>query len=520
MAEGVNAGDLPVPASATPARGRLPREYSLVFALALALYGVSVAPGPLWQDNGMAQVRAMTGDLIGERGLALSHPLYYLIAMAAQALPLGEPALRVNLVSVLFGAVTVANVYLLVRLLSGCRFAAGVGALSLAVAHTFWQHAAMAETYALYAATLSAQLVIWAAYCGTGRAAYLPLLLLVNGLGVSNHLLAALDLAVFGSLTLHRAVTRRVGAATLAACAACWAAGASVYLWIVLDALLGAPSAWPVISSALFGNYAHNVLNTSVTPRLLLNSLLYVGLNFPTPTLLLAAIGLYGLRRASRPAGGIAVAALLAIHFAWAMRYNIPDQYTFFIPTVVLLSVCIGLGAAGLAAIAVWTRAAIVVAALLPVAVYFALPTLVERAGLRRMLPARVVPFRDEARYYLWPWKTGYRGAAIFAREMGELLPDDAYLLADSTTGWPIHYARLTGAFRSVATIWPPLRYAGDAEDRTLENVREWLDGGRLYVVAPEPAYCPKWLLESCEFVPHGFIHRVTGPRSAASAPP
>src|SRR5687768_15446425 len=118
------------------------KAWILVLFLAGIVYVISLAPGPVWQDNGLIQCRVLRRDLFGQLGLALSHPLYYVIAIAFQALPFGESAYRTNLVSAVFGAITVANIFLLLALMTGRRLPAVAGALSVGVAHTFWQHAA------------------------------------------------------------------------------------------------------------------------------------------------------------------------------------------------------------------------------------------------------------------------------------------------------------------------------------------------------------------------------------------
>ena len=46
-------------------------------------------------------------------------------------------------------AIAVANLYLLVRLWSGRNFPALIATVTLAVSHTFWRHASIAETYTL-----------------------------------------------------------------------------------------------------------------------------------------------------------------------------------------------------------------------------------------------------------------------------------------------------------------------------------------------------------------------------------
>ena len=88
------------------------------------LYIVSCAPGPLWQDSGLIQLRVWHNDIEGFLGLAISHPLFYILAIGAKYIPLGEFAHRVNLVSAIAAAVAVANTFLLVRLWLGRNFPA------------------------------------------------------------------------------------------------------------------------------------------------------------------------------------------------------------------------------------------------------------------------------------------------------------------------------------------------------------------------------------------------------------
>ena len=178
------------------------RDYLLVLGISLVFYFICAAPGVLWQDSGMAQIRVLQHDVVGRLGLALSHPLYYLTAIGFQILPFSESAFKTNLVSVVFGALTVANVYLLLLMMKRARLGAAIGALSLLVAHTFWQHCALAEVYTLSTALMTAELLCLHRYCETGRVRWLTLLFFANGLGVSNHMLAVLSLACYACFVL------------------------------------------------------------------------------------------------------------------------------------------------------------------------------------------------------------------------------------------------------------------------------------------------------------------------------
>ena len=49
-------------------------RYSAVLLITLVLYGVSCAPGAVWQDSGLIQYRVWHNDIEGRAGLALAHP--------------------------------------------------------------------------------------------------------------------------------------------------------------------------------------------------------------------------------------------------------------------------------------------------------------------------------------------------------------------------------------------------------------------------------------------------------------
>ena len=130
--------------------GKVPaKSYLAVLAAAAVLYIVTCAPGALWQDSGMFQYRIWHNDIEGGLGLALSHPLYHIIGIAIKHVPVGEFGYRVNLISAVTAAIAVANVFLLLRLWLKKSLPAAVGAVTLAVSWTFWQHACIAEVYTL-----------------------------------------------------------------------------------------------------------------------------------------------------------------------------------------------------------------------------------------------------------------------------------------------------------------------------------------------------------------------------------
>jgi hypothetical protein len=495
-------------AAPEPVSGANGREYLACLGMCLALYGITAAPGPLWQDNGLAQVRAVLHDPVGDLGLALAHPLYYLIAIPATSIPFGEPARWQNLLSAVFGALAVANALALLGVLGAGRAARWTGAASIALAHTFWQHASMTETYALVACLLSCELLCVARFIRDGQARWLMLALLANGLGVSNHLMAVLTLPVLAGVGFWALRSRRIAGRHLAAGGGLWLAGASIYLLLIARELLHGTPAMEVVESALFSRYEQRVLTFVPSPALLARGLQYLALNFPTPAALLALGGL-AVRRtdALRPMRWVLVAAA-AIHLAWALRYPVVDQYTFFVPSVLVVGVLIGLGGQRwlAASRALWRRGLLLLV-LLPPLVYAPLPWVVRKAGINLGL-TRKIPYRQEYRYFLWPWKTGYHGARRFAEEAEAVLPEHAILIGDSTAVQPIHYRMVMGRWSKQTLLSPPPPNRPQIAP-TRAQIEAGIPEGRVFVITPQVYYAPEWLVADYDFEPAGVLYRV-----------
>ena len=174
-----------------------------MFGGSLALYALTCNRHIQWQDSGYHILRVVTGEIVNPKGLALSPPLHQWLARGlVQVLPL-EPAFAVTLLSSIAAAVTVANIYGCVMLLTGKRTAAAWAAASLAVANVFWHLGTIAETYTLAAALLSAECWCLAAFVRARRPSALAGLMLFNGLGVANHMLAILTTPVIAGVVVY-----------------------------------------------------------------------------------------------------------------------------------------------------------------------------------------------------------------------------------------------------------------------------------------------------------------------------
>lgn len=494
------------------------------FAAALALYLATCSRGVNWQDSGMHQYRILTGMLENPLGLALSHPLHYWLGRAALAVPVGEPALRFNALSALFGAAGVGVLAGLLCLLTQCGAAALLGAAATGLSHAYWQMSCVTETYTLAAFLMTLEWLCLALFLSRRRPAWLVALFACNGLHVADHLLGLLTLAAYAAWLLRAVRRGRVRGITVGLCAAGWIAAASPY-W----ALIGCVAARDhnlsaALASALFGrDYAADVLNTRLSWSLLASTALTAVYNFPSLVPLVAIGGVAAACRrpaaardattaahtpnaarpepwlpaAARREFALVVLAQTAIVAVFVGRYSIRDQYTFFVPVGALAGLWFGVGGAALLQ-AVTRRRLVhgllwINVALAPLA-YALFPTVARERGWMRSR-MRDLPFRDEYSHFFHPWKAHDASASDFSQTaIGRLGPGDT-LLSDLTTGYTLGYTyRVHGGPPGVhiyaleRCVSDPL---GDPVTQA-ELLRQARTGRRVYAV-PSPTVERLW---------------------------
>lgn len=171
---------------------------ALVAAVLGALYVRTLAPTVLAADSGEFQLAAYLGGIAHPTG----YPLYLMLGWAwSHALPVGDPAYRVNLFSALWAALAVGTLYLLARrtlhrlrilavspLLT--RPVAALAAVTFGVSHIFWSQAVAAEVYSLHAFWTAAILLLalaWDGATGQARGRWATALAVVVGLALTHH---------------------------------------------------------------------------------------------------------------------------------------------------------------------------------------------------------------------------------------------------------------------------------------------------------------------------------------------
>jgi hypothetical protein len=492
---------------------RLSLEYGLVLLAAGALYILTMAPGALWQDNGMAQVRVLQHDFTGSLGLALAHPLFYLIGHAFQSLPVAESAWKTNLVAATFAAITVANIYLLLRLLlvnsAFSRLAALTGTLSLTLAHTFWQHAALAEVYSVSTAILSLELILLVKYFQTGRVHFWLSAIFFNGLECSNHMLAVVTLAPVILWSLFLMKDGRLKAYWFLPAIGLWILGCLPYEILGFLAWRNGSQMGEVIHSMLFGKYQQEVLNTGLNFSLIITTLGVIVLNFLTPNILLIPAGLIRSKQFLSSRLVLLIGLLTGFHLLFAMRYPVRDQYTFFIIPVLFLAVWLSIGAAWFMdrfPRKYWLPLAL---AFLPPLGYAFIPSVVQWRSPKFAYPP--IPYREEANYFFWPWKVGYTGPEKLVREVFKRAHPDAIILADSTAIRPFEYYQLAHHLRTDIFLLNDL-YPDLPDDQRISKLREDLKDHQVFIIRPYPNYAPAWILQHFKIKPAGPVYEVAVP--------
>jgi len=518
----VTSGTVNVTGGSASGTGRVgndkPRDCSpwvlwvAAFVAALVLYVATLAPDLCWQDAGYFQYEVARLNFCQPGQVVVVHPWFLIAARVLWWPTLWNYAYAANLCSAIGTAIAAANAVLLIWLMTRAVWPVVVGGISFALGHAVWSHATSAEVYGWAAAFLSAECLCFWAWRTQGRARWLVLLFFLNGVAISNHLMAAISLAFFGGWALVAAIRGRLSWWILPVCAAAWLLGGTPYGMVVGLEYARTRDVWATVRSATVGTWGSKVANLSNLAHLFKMSFLYMGLNYPTPSAFAGIVGVFALVR-RRQAFAWAILLLGGIYLFWAARYNVADQYTFFIPFYVFGSVFIGVGASWiLARFGRRYRWLLLALAVLPVGVYAVLPEVARRSGLTFF--QRMIPYRDPYTHFLRPWKMGDYGPRRFAEEVFQALPPDAIILADSTSSRPLKCLRdIEGRRQDVLIAADDM--VGDAVAIRLWGAGEnplsspLTFGRRVFVVTPHRDYAPKWVLEWPWVEPFGLIYEV-----------
>jgi len=433
------------------------------------LFGCTLAPTLLWGDDAMYQMALATGSLT-------VHPVWGALARGFALLPWGDYCFRANLASAIYGVGAVGFLFLATYAVSGSSRAALAAGAVLAFSHTFWLQAVRAEVYTLHLLFFFSGL--WALLRWrqtTAQWYWLALGFAMWLVGMVNHLL--LGLAFPGAVWLVMKAAQPSERKRILPLLACM---------LVVGALGVAFLVPGFFSDTLPGGIRAVVDEFSFSPYRLALHLVLLVYQFP----LLGVLSIPGVRWLWRRDSTVTVALGLAIVLtvAFASTFGIWESYVFYLPFYGLIALFVGLGAA--AATAHWSsrRWLLILATILAlqVGLYRLTPILVDRL-VPGAIPARDLPGRPAAEFFLWPPKRGDRGAREFAETALDLLSADAILVADWTPYTTFKYLQdVEGRRRDVLIVMP------DAQGgQCMQIIQENKSERPFFLADADPRYYP-----------------------------
>ncbi len=353
----VPASGIPAsPGHSSPPHGLL---MGLVFVATFAVYCLTACRTIYTGDDGDIATAVTTLGVPHPTG----YPLFILVGKLWTVMTpfLGEPAFRLNIFTALCGALTIPVAYrfiaeLLEDLPWSREIAAGVS-LSFAFTPTLWSQSVSCEVYTANILFLALLLLLSLQFIraepGDGADRKLCLLALVYGLALTHHLTIALFFPAFVALVVWRKPSLfgkdwRV----LLSVIGCILLPLSLYIYIPLATKYShSPLKWgqPDTPSAfwlhLTGGQYRDLMFPSVAD-FKAGATLYFGKFLPTEygifLLAVAAVGIVTLAasRRTRPFALLFIAIFVA-DVVFAAGYHTQDIFVFYIPSYLILAVCI-----------------------------------------------------------------------------------------------------------------------------------------------------------------------------------
>lgn len=408
---------------------------ALIGFTALALYIETLAPGVLWGDSAKLTLlafnrRPLWGDLVG------GHVLHTLIAWhIAEIIHLGNYAQTINLVSAIFGSLTVVVATAIVLLISGSIFAATITGLSLMLSHTFWTYSVIAESYTLVTFFTCVMLFL-VLIADKYHKSYLNLIAgLLGAVAMLANLLVVFALP--GILIIA------------------WQRSRSAFVEFLTGLLLGAiafitlefdESGRSTLISYTMGQ-AHTFLHPARFFKEFLATFVYIIYQFPSLALLYVVISISAIKRKSTHIG-LWGAVLGVVLFASTYQYQ--RHFVLLIMAYCFFAMLIGLAVAESNAFPTIKRYLLLPSVIIgPPLVYLLVPIL---AGRTELVPARPLPGRDNA-YFLSPWKQNRSEPAKWAKSFLRSVEKRAVIYADFTPSRVLQYVQTVDGIRPDVSI-------------------------------------------------------------------
>jgi len=499
----------------------------LLLCLLLCVYCATAQRGVSWQDSGEFQYRILAQDFRVLSGIALAHPAYLSSAeLFTHLFPSSYRLVAITFFSSLGMVLALTLLARLLRLLCLKITTIFITLLTLGLSHMIWWMSTIAEVYTWSLALLLAELLCVAKLClegpgarvqGSGEKREKPqkisstiwlwiLLAMLNGLHASFHNFAFLNLPVYALLFLYLQRNERlvkniilVGLTALA-----WFTGASLLVFLFFVEWRETSSLVATLKSLFFGQgYEDVVLGTrSINWALVKMNLALASISVFNPVWLFFCCA--GRTFKTFTTFKVFLLGLTGVHLFFWIRYFVPDQATFVLPTLTLLAIWVAMGLDSFNLSRkqlMWLFVTLLLFSIAsPVIIHQLL--MLKQGGVQR---ARYLPFRDESRYWLFPWKQNEHSAAQFIEQVGKSLSNGDIIIADRTLTGPLLAAQAAGHLSKKIRIISFL--TGETEAELLQLV-ETQD--RVYIVSPVPGYASSALLTGqFKFEKEGVLYRI-----------
>lgn len=518
----------------------------LVFILTAIFYIYTLLPSLAWGDGTKLQSEAISGEsfvlsempageflpdpfIFSKVGVAAwDHPLYIVIGhLLVRILPLVDSLWLVNLISAIFGAVSVALVFQLTFRYTGSLLSACYASFSLALSHTFWWHSTTPEVYTLFIFLFLMSFYFFDQFERTNTNTNLFFSAFFLGLAASTHILAflaipALGLYYFFSKKFRGFQISNLKELTLPAIA--FTTGFSLYILqfirmsanFPLNEIMG-----PVIGSTFLSQL--ETLSPVLLGESLLTYLFFLTVQFGPVGLIL---GGFGFRKISidKDLTLRKIIFSFIVFGIFGIFYRVTDQFTFFITSYVFWAILMGLGSDYALKLLPGKKRILltIFLGLLLLAtpfIYVALPRLAESNGINDEfigIPKIGTGVRDGLAYYINPYKRGDTSAYDFGERTISSLALNSVVIAewytDTDEYFIFRYFTKIKKIRSDVTVvgWANQDPFSFDSRFTLDVIKDSLPDHPVYLASlSDKFYAASKLIELYCIVPENNLYRL-----------
>ena len=535
-----------------------------VFLLTLGFYTHTLLPSLAWGDGVKLQSEVVSGEsfLLSEISsdiytpdsfpfarvgvAAWDHPLYIILShLLVKVFPSVDPLWLANIFSAIFGALSLAVLFVIANRLTESVWASFYASFSLAVAHTFWWHSSTPEVYTLFIFLLLVSYYFFDQFEKWNKISYVFISTVFLGLSASTHILAFLvfPAIVFYLLSVGQAFSltswyfdngrlktrptlffKKYGQFNLKILIFAvigFLAGFSIYLIQLIRMAVNLQQGG--IFDLVIGSAFLNRLG-SLTPALLITSILtylfFLIVQFGPIGLILGVMGIRKFQYVSI----LKIAIFFIVYALFGIFYRVTDQFTFFIASHVFFALLMGLGALK-AFNTIPSKWRFLLPGILAIQIlvtpffYNYIPQLADKYGVDDAslgIPNVGIGVRNGLAYYINPFKRGDYSAYDFGEQTLSKLEPNAIVIAEWYTDTDEYFilryfTKIKGQRSDVDVIgWPTEDPSSFDSQIVVDLVSKNIDTRPIYLASlSDGFYSASELIDQFCIVPESNLYRV-----------